>query len=161
MDLNKAFQYAVVLAWDSLLEGNPTPLIRVEYQRQPGLLLDCVTIWADKGRGYRDLVCRYWTAESAMHAGGMSFGNNYASPSLAKTVAFIMMDQDRFTPGPEIFGHGQIFIYQPSQNDRTEADVWLETFPGASLSSVESSSRMGDEGCPNPARESLVAAAQA
>ncbi len=161
MDLNKAFQYAVVLAWDSLLEGNPTPLIRVEYQRQPGLLLDCVTIWADKGRGYRDLVCRYWTAESPMHAGGISFGNNYASASLAKTVAFIMMDQDRFTPGPEIFGHGQIFIYQPSQNDRTEADVWLETFLGASLSSVESSSRMGDEGCPNPARESLVAAAQA
>ncbi len=78
-----------------------------------------------------------------------SFGNNYASDSLAKTIAFIMMDQDRFTPGPEIFGHGQIFIYQPSQNDRTEADIWMETFSGIGLSSVESSSRMGDEGCPN------------
>lgn len=161
MDLSKAFQFAVVLAWDDLLKVSPTSFVRVEYQRQPGVLLDCVTIWADKGRGYRDLVCRYWTSESAMHAGGMGFSNNYASDSLARTIPFIMMDQNRFTQGPETFGHGQIFVYQPSQNDRTEADTWIAAISGIGTSAVESSSRMRDEGCPNVAPELLVSVAQA
>jgi hypothetical protein len=161
MDLNKAFQFSVVLAWGDLLKVTSPCLVRVEYQRQPGVVLDHVTIWADKGRGYRDLVCHYWTSDSSMHPRGISFSNKYASDSLAKTLPFIMTNQDRFTQGSEIFGHGQIFIYQPDQKDRTEAEAWMATISGIGAISAEASSQMNEEGCPNVAPELLANVARA
>lgn len=57
MELDKALQFAVIVAWDDLMKaGEPRP-VRVEYQGRPGMSLDHVSIGSAKAWGYHDLLC--------------------------------------------------------------------------------------------------------
>lgn len=129
MQLDKAFELAVVFSWGDLMKVVTPASIRVEYRRESRSLLDHVTFWADKGKGYCDRVCDYWTWGSATHPNGMRFWRGHDSDQLARSLDFIMKGQDRFTASA-IARDGLVLVYPPGDAERAEAATWAATFPG-------------------------------
>jgi len=124
MELNKAFNLAVILAWEDLMKVSKSPLVRVEYQREPGISLDFLRVWAAMLGGSNDLVCDYWTWASLAHASGVRFTNGYHSDTLARTLDFIMRNQDQFTRPVDACRDGLVLIYPPTEDERIEASNW-------------------------------------
>ena len=46
LELDKAFQYAVTLAWEDLMTPIEPRAIRVEYLCEPGSALDHLSVWS-------------------------------------------------------------------------------------------------------------------
>jgi len=124
MELDKAFEFAVILAWEDLMKVNESPSVRVEYQCEPGTSLDYLTVWAARTGGSNDLVCDYWTWTSPTHASGVLFTNEYHSDSLALALDFIMKNQDQFTRPADACREGSVLIYPPTEDERREASNW-------------------------------------
>ena len=161
LELDKAFQYAVTLAWEDLKKPIEPRSIRVEYLSEPGTALDHLSVWSVRTRGYQDLVCDYWTRVSSAHPISVRFENGYYSDQLARTLEFIMNNQGRFTRPADAGRHGSVQIHPPDADARTEAAAWmkvvqaLESETGAGEAPVlpegrgqdeEAWSRMDDEG---------------
>jgi hypothetical protein len=124
MKLDKAFELAVILAWENLMKVSRSPSVRVEYQCEPGTSLEYVKVWAAKPEGYNDLVCNYWTWTSSAHAKGVRFANGYHSDTLALTLDFIMKNQDQFTRPVDACRDGLVLVYPPTEAERREASNW-------------------------------------
>jgi len=124
MELDKAFEFAVILAWEDLMKVNKSPSVRVEYQCDPGTSLDYLRVWADGTGGEQYLVCGYWTWTSSAHASGVRFTNEYHSDSLALALDFIMKNQDQFTRPVDACRDGLVLIYPPTEEERREASNW-------------------------------------
>src|SRR5690348_13139498 len=131
MELNKAFNLAVILAWEDLMKVSELPSVRVEYQCEPGTPLDYLRVWAANPGGSNDLVCDYWTWTSSAHASGVRFTNGYHSDTLALTLDFIMKNQDQFTRPADACRDGLVLIYPPAGDERTEAATWMSGVHGA------------------------------
>lgn len=126
MELDKAFEYAVIAAWQDLTKvANPCS-VRIEYECEPEASLDYLSVWAVKAGGYQDLVCDYWTWTSPAHASGVRFTKGYHSDGLGQTLDFIMKNQDQFTRPLDACRHGFVLIYPPTEDDRKEASVRME-----------------------------------
>jgi hypothetical protein len=126
MELDKAFEFAVISAWQDLMKAANPCSVRVEYQCEPGTSLDYLSVWAVKAEGYQDLVCDYWTWTSPAHASGSRFTNGYRSDRLGQTLDFIMKNQDQFTRPVDACRDGLVLIYPPTEDDRIEASSWME-----------------------------------
>ena len=124
MQLDKAFEFAVILAWEDLMKVTEPCSVRVEYRGGPGTSLDYVSVWSDKGGGYQDLVCDYWPWTSSAHPSGVRFRNGHYSDQLAQTLDFIMKNQDRFTRCADACRDGLVLIYPPAGDERAEAATW-------------------------------------
>jgi len=131
MELNKAFNLAVILAWEDLMNVSKSPLVRVEYQREPGISLDFLRVWAAMPGGSNDLVCDYWTWTSPAHASGVRFTNGYHSDTLALTLDYIMKNQDQVTRASDACRDGLVLIYPPTADERAEAATWMSGVHGA------------------------------
>lgn len=134
IELDKAFQYAVTLAWKDLMKISEPRSVRVEYSCEPGAALDHLRVWLVKDRGYEDLVCDYWTSSSPVHASGACFRNSHASEKLAQAFGFITENQELFTRAEDCGGHGSVLICPPGPDDLTEAATWMtavKVFAGA------------------------------
>ena len=125
MELDKALRFAVILAWDDLMNASETGSVRVEYQGKSGISLDRVSVWSTKGWGYHDLVCDYWTSTSSAHPDGLCFKDGQESAKLAETLGFIMKNQHQFTRPADVGDHGLILIDPPTQEERQEAAAWM------------------------------------
>jgi len=95
--LDKASEFAGILAWEDLLKVASPCSARVEYQCEPGSSLGYLSAWAAKAGGEQDLVCNCWTWTSSAHPSGIRFVNKYHSDPLTQALDFIMMNQDQFT----------------------------------------------------------------
>jgi hypothetical protein len=126
MELDKAFQFAVILAWDDLMKAAKLTSARVEYVCDPGTSLDYVSVWSVKAWGYYNLVCDYWTSTSSAHPSGVRFVNGHYSDKLAQALDFIMNNQDQFTRAPDACRHGLVLISPPTGDERTEAATWMK-----------------------------------
>ena len=135
MELDKAFEFAVVLAWDDLMKAGQPRSVRVEYQGKPGISLDNVSVWSAKAWGYHDLVCDYWTSASSAHPSGVCFKNGHVSDRLADTLGFIMKNQDQFTR-PADAGRGLVLIDPPAVAERREAATWMNQVRGSDTNFV-------------------------
>jgi hypothetical protein len=122
--LDKAFEFAVILAWEDLMKVKESPSVRVEYQSEPGTSLDYLRVWAAKAGGEQDLVCDYRTRTSSAHASGVRFTNGYLSDTLALTLDFIMKNQDQFTRPVDACRDGLVLIYPPTEDERIEVAKW-------------------------------------
>jgi hypothetical protein len=125
MELDKAFQFALILAWDDLLNVTKPCSARVEYLCEPKTSLDYLSVWSDRAGGYQDLVCDYWTWASSAHPSGVRFTNKHHSEKLAQTLDFIMKNQGQFTRRGDACSHGLVLIYPPDGEDCTEAATWM------------------------------------
>lgn len=128
MQLDKAFELAVVFSWGDLMKVVTPASVRVEYQRESKSSLDHVTIWADKGKGYCDRVCDYWTWASGAHPNGIRFWRGHDSDCLARALEFIMKSQERFT-GPTTARDGLVLVHPPGDAERAEAAGWAAALP--------------------------------
>jgi len=171
MELDKAFQYAVSLAWGDF-KGTNSQSIRVEYLCEPAMALDHLSVWSVTVGGYHNLVCDYWKRTSSSHPSGIRFGQGHYSGGLAQTLDFIMKNQGRFTRPPDACCHGTVLIYPPDADDRTEAATWmrvvaeaLESEGGAGEApeppedhrqDEQALSRMDDEGYPHEREKSYT-----
>lgn len=131
MELDEAFEFAVILAWEDLMKVSKPSLVRVEYQGEPGTSLDYVSVWSAKEGGNQDLVCDYWTWTSPAHPGGVRFRNGHTSDRLARTLDFIMTNQDQFTRRADACRDGLVLIYPPVEDDRVEAAIWIRRVRGS------------------------------
>ncbi len=170
LELDKAFQYAVTLAWEDLMTPIEPRAIRVEYLWEPGSPLDHLSVWSVRAGGYQDLVCDFRASASLTHPSGACFGNRHSSDKLAATLDFILKNQGQFTRPADAGRHGLVLIHAPDADDRTEAATWIkvaralqgaEAVGQAPLSpedhrqDEEASSRMDDEGYSNERAEIL------
>jgi len=125
MELDKAFELAVILAWEDLTKVTTLSSARLEYVREPRTSLDHLSVWLVKGRGYQDRVCDYWTQTSSAHPSGVRFGNGHGSDKLAQALDFIMKNQDQFTRPADAGRNGLVLIYPPAGELRAEAAAWI------------------------------------
>jgi hypothetical protein len=125
MELNKALQCAVILAWEDLAKISKPNLARVEYRCEPGTPLDHVGVWAAEAQGQQHLVCDYWTSASLAHSSGVQFRNGYSSDQLAGALDLIMQNQGQFTRAADACRDGLALIYPPSGAERAEAASWI------------------------------------
>jgi hypothetical protein len=79
MKLDKAFAFAVILAWEDLRKVFDPCSAQVEYRCEPGIPLDHVTVWSTGAQSHRYRVCDYWTPAALNREGGASFVNGYRS----------------------------------------------------------------------------------
>jgi hypothetical protein len=130
MELNKAFEFAAILAWEDLVKVTEPCSVRVEYRAEPGNPLDYVSVWSAKAEGYQYLVCDYWTWTAPAHPSGVRFRNGYSSDQLAQTLYFIMKNQDQFTRRADACRDGLVLIDSPTKAERTEAAAWIRAVRG-------------------------------
>jgi len=123
--LDKAFELAVVLAWEDLTKISDPCSVRVEYRCEPGTSLDQVSVWSTGADSCQKLVCDYWTPGSLTHDGGARFRNGYCSDKLVKSFDFIMTNQQRFTRHADACRDGLALIYPPNADDRADAEIRL------------------------------------
>ena len=173
LELDRAFHYAVTLAWDDLTKWvEPCSMrsgIRMCAWRRVGQSGACGLF---RARGYQDLVCECWTQASLAHSGGAFFSNQQHSDKLAGALGFILENQDLFTRLTDACRHGLVLIYPPDAEDRAEACNWMTTIQAAGreqgsgepLGTVaeehrqqeEALSRMDDEGYPSERGATLL-----
>ena len=134
MELDKALQFAVIVAWDDLMKAGESRPARVEYQASPGISLDHVSVWSAKGWGYHDLLCDYWTSVSSGHPDGASFKNGHSSDKLAEALGVIMKNQDHFRRPLDAGRSGLVLIDPPAPDDREEALRWINQIRGSATS---------------------------
>jgi hypothetical protein len=130
MELDKAFRFAVVLAWEDLVKFSKPCSVRVEYLCEPGTALDYLSVWSVRAESEQDLVCDYWTWTSSAHPNGVRFRNGHSSDQLAWMLDLIMKNQDQFTRHADAGRHGLILIYPPAEDARAEAAAWMREVQG-------------------------------
>ena len=130
MELNKAFQFAVILAWEDLTKVSEPCSVRVEYWCKPGIPLDHVSVWLTGVQGHQDLVCDYWTSASLAHPSGVRFENGYCSDRLAETLDLVMKNQGHFKRPADACRYGRALIHPPAEDERTEAAAWTRGIDG-------------------------------
>ena len=143
LELDKAFQYAVTLAWEDFLKPTEPRGIRVEYLCEPGSPLDHLSVWSVRAGGYQDLVCDFWASASRAHPSGACLGNRHSSDKLAATLDFIMKNQGQFTRPADAGRHGLVLVYPPDGDDRIEAATWMKGVqaPGIEVSPEDAHQR--------------------
>jgi hypothetical protein len=131
MELDKALQFAVIVAWEDLTKADHSRSVRVEYQGKPGTSLDNVSVWSAKAWGYHDLLCDYWTPASSAHPGGACFKNGHRSDKLAESLDFIMRNQNLFTRPADAGRNGLVLIDPPAVDERQQAASWMNQVRGS------------------------------
>jgi hypothetical protein len=131
MELDKAFKFALVLAWDDLVKVTTPCSARVEYRCEPGTSLDCLNVWSVDAEDHENKVCDYWTLTSPAHPSGISFDNKFQSQQLGLALDFILMNQGQFTRSADACPDGLVLIYPPTGDERTEAATWMKGVHGA------------------------------
>jgi len=136
VELDRAFHYAVTLAWEDLMKPIEPRAIRVEYLSEPGSPLDHLSVWSVRAGGYQDLVCDFQSSASVAHPSGACFGNRYSSDKLAASLGFIMKNQGQFTRPADACRRGLIVIHAPDADDRREAATWMNKVRGLGLKAI-------------------------
>jgi hypothetical protein len=131
MEIDKAFKFALILAWEDLMKAPQPGSARVVYDCKPGTSLDYVSVWSARAWGYYDLVCDYWMQATSAHARGACFKSGYYSDKLAETLDFIMKNQDQFTRPADGCRDGLVLIYAPTEEEGAEAAAWMKAVHGA------------------------------
>jgi hypothetical protein len=141
MELDRAFELAVVASWEDIVRPGDTCSVHVEYEKQPDSPLSSVMVWTIRNRGYGTLVCRYSVVPSDSRSSSpegspVHFANSYHSEKLADALDFVMRNQSRFTRPADRSIHGLVQIDCPSQEDRNDATTWSQAILAESAQTV-------------------------
>jgi len=125
LELDKAFRYAVILAWQDFAKPTEPRSIQVEYLCEPGSPLDHLSVRSTRSGGYRDLMCDFWTSASLVHPEGAHFEGKCHSDILAQALLFVMRHQGQFARPADAGRHGLVLIHPPDADGRKEAASWM------------------------------------
>jgi len=120
-ELDRAFEYSVILSWAGLIKLADVRSVRVEYLCEPKTTLDHLSLWSGRTGGYQNLICNYWTWASSDHPAGLHFEKLYDSDQLVRTLGFIMGNQALFTRAGDSGRHGLVLIHPPDAGNLAEA----------------------------------------
>jgi len=146
MELDKALEFAVILAWEDLMKVTNPNSARVEYRSAPGTAVDYLSIWSVDAECKQNMVCDYWTWTSSAHPSGICFNNKFHSHQLGLALDFILMNQDQFTRPAGTCAEGLVLVHPSPGDECTEAATWMSGVPGAATNV----SRVGDERVATP-----------
>jgi len=124
VSLDRALEYAVIQSWDELTPDRTAGLIHIEYQTGSDGVIEFLKVWSSIARGTWKLVCELWMRPLWSHATGLRFENNYHSDALGKNLELIMRQEKGFPRVPD--QAGLIQVYPPTQEERKEADRWID-----------------------------------
>jgi len=147
LELDRAFRYAVTLAWQDFMKPIEPRSIRVEYVSEPGTPLDHLSVWSARAGGYRDLVCDFWISASQAHPSGTHFEDRCHSDILAQALLFVMKHQGQFIRPADAGRHGLVLIHPPDADDRREAAAWMKSVqpPGMETTLEGANERSGSQ----------------
>jgi hypothetical protein len=123
ISLDRALEYAVIQSWDELMPDRTAGLIHIEYQTGSDGVIEFLKVWSSVARGTWKLVCELWMLPLWSHATGLQFENNYHSDALGNNLELIMRQEKGFPRAPD--QAGPIQVYPPTQEERKEADRWI------------------------------------
>ena len=123
ISLDRALEYTVIQSWDELMPARTSGLIHIEYQTGEDGSTDFLKVWASIVRGSWKLVCELWLRPLWSHTIGFRFENNYYSEAFANNLELVIGQEENFPRIPE--NAGLIQIYPPTQEERREADRWM------------------------------------
>ena len=126
MELDRAFQLALIASWEDLQDAAKTRSLRLEYEKEPKTELDHLSVWADQPKGYQYLIYNFKTNPPAA-----CFANGYHSDRLAQSLNFIMANQAQFTHPSDAGRYGLVLTYPPATKDLEEAASWTKAIDGA------------------------------
>jgi len=121
MELDKALEFATILAWKDLTTGDQLMSARVQYESTREAPLDSLSVWTLRSWGYQDRVCDYRTRASSADPVGASFTNGYHSDILAHTLDFITKNLDQFTLPVDAWRTHLVLIQPPTADRVAEA----------------------------------------
>ena len=139
MDFESALEFAVISAWDDLVEPNDNSSIHVEYANVDGVPVAWLEVWATyKGHGKR--VCDYSAQPSnSLRLQGVQFANSYSSHALAEALDCIMQNQAHFTRPAGRGVNGLVQVGIPSKAERAgAAERWQIMLAGLVLNGLPS-----------------------
>lgn len=131
MELNRALQFAVTLAWQDLLKVVAPSIVRIEYECAPGASLDHLTAWLIKADGYQELMYEHWIKPPPGYPTGARFANGHDSDQLARAFHVVLQNQEQFTRATDC-RKGRVLVYPPAEAERAEAAIWWRGLPGGS-----------------------------
>ncbi|HXU17543.1 MAG TPA: hypothetical protein VN708_20580 [Terriglobales bacterium] len=99
-------------------------LIHIEYQTGSDGVIEFLKVWSSIARGTWKLVCEMWMRPLWSHVTGLRFENSYRSESLSKNLELIMGQEQTFSRVSE--QAGLIQIHPPTEEERREADQWID-----------------------------------
>jgi hypothetical protein len=127
LPMEEMLQHVVTASWTELMEGDPTPLVHVEYHRTaPNKELEYLKVWAEENKGWK-LVCEYWLEpgnRSGVH--GLTFSNQFYSASFGHLLKAILENQGSFSDLREQSCDGLIQIGVPTDAERATAVAALQ-----------------------------------
>jgi hypothetical protein len=123
--IEEALRSTMIAAWDDFSTVAFPRAIRVEYQCEPGLRVDDLTIWLVREGGYQERVCDYRTGHTTRFQAEWRCWAKVHSSKLFGALDFIMRHQERFFLTPDGSRNGVLVIFPPTQPERAAADVWL------------------------------------
>ena len=124
VSLDRALEYAVIQSWDELMPDRTAGLIHIEYQTGSDGVIEFLKVWSSIARGTWKLVCEMWMRPLWSHVTGLRFENSYRSESLSKNLELIMGQEQTFSRVSE--QAGLIQIHPPTEEERREADQWID-----------------------------------
>jgi hypothetical protein len=131
MRLDKALEFAVILAWEDLVKTAAPSSVRIEYRCEPGTSLDYLSVWSVTAADEQYLVCDYRRLPSSAHPSEVRFGNGHHSDRLAQSLDFIIKNRDHFTRPAGARPDGLVLIDPPTGVERTEAARWMREIRAA------------------------------
>jgi hypothetical protein len=123
--IEEALRSAMIAAWDDLSILTPLRAIRVEYQCEPGIYIDNVTIWLVREGGYQERVCDYRTGHFSQSRAGWRCWAKIHSAKLLGALDIILRHQDCFLLAPDASRNGLLIVFPPTERERAAAAVWL------------------------------------
>jgi|SRR5580704_10654466 hypothetical protein len=132
MELDRAFELAVLASWEDLVKPGDPCSVHVEYEKQANSPLASLSVWTIRNRGYGTLVCRYSVAPSdsaspSLKGPSIHFANSYHSEMLADFLGFVLRNQSSFTRPSDRSIHGLVQIDCPTEVDRSEGVTWTQS----------------------------------
>jgi hypothetical protein len=127
LPIEQMLQHVVTASWLELMAGDPTQLVHIEYHRSaPNAELEYLKVWAEENKGWK-LVCEYWLdAGNCKRVQGLSFSNQFYSPSFGHLLKAVLENQGSFSDLREQSRDGLIQIAVPSQEERATSVAALQ-----------------------------------
>jgi hypothetical protein len=123
--IEKALRSAMIATWDELSIVTPPRAIRVEYQCEPGVCIDNVTIWLVREGGYQERVCDYRTGHFSQSRAEWRCWAKIRSAKLVGALDSILRHQEHFLLALDARPNGLLVVFPPTERERSAAAVWL------------------------------------
>jgi len=147
MELDRALEFAAILAWEDFSKVAAPTRVRVECDFGSHASVEHLRIWVIKPKGYQDLAYEYRAEASRQYPAGPRFANGHGSQALTRALTFILGNQGQFSRAADS-NRRRILVNPPSEAEYHEATTWMR---GLSIGGRADLAITASENVPGPA----------